>query len=348
VKFRAAVLAELGKPLVLDELEVPRLRFGQVLVRIHVSGVCGAQLNEIDGAKGPDAFLPHLLGHEATATVEAIGEGVTTVKDDDLVVCHWRKGAGLQGPTPRYRGSTFGEVNAGWVTTFSEYAVVSENRATPVPADLNPEHGALLGCAVTTALGVLENDARLRIGESIAVFGTGGVGLSLVQFAARAGANPIVAIDLHSSKLELAEQLGATHTIDASSADVAKELQAIVGPNGVDVTVENTGVASVIETAYAASGPSGRTILVGVPPKRGPHPTLYTLPLHFDKVLTGSEGGGSRPDRDIPRLLGLIDAGKLDLAPLVSERFALDEVNDAVAAVREGRVAARCMIRMDA
>src|SRR6266566_3832677 len=134
MKFKAAILVELKKPLVIEEIESQPLRFGQVLVKILCSGVCGAQINEIEGAKGPDKFLPHLLGHEATATVVECGEGVTHVKPEDRVVCHWRPGAGLQAPTPKYK-SRLGDINAGWVTTFSDYSVASENRVTRVPPD---------------------------------------------------------------------------------------------------------------------------------------------------------------------------------------------------------------------
>src|SRR5213079_2232803 len=130
MKFRAAILVELKKPLVIEEIETPPLRFGQVLVKILCSGVCGAQINEIEGAKGPDRFLPHLLGHEATATVVEVGEGITTVAPGDNVVCHWRKGTGLQAPTPVYSSESLPRINAGWVTTFSGYSIVSENRLT--------------------------------------------------------------------------------------------------------------------------------------------------------------------------------------------------------------------------
>lgn len=346
-RFRAAVLTQLREPLVLDELEAPPLRFGQVLVKIHCSGICGAQLNEIDGAKGPDKFLPHLLGHEATATVVEVGEGVATVKPGDVVVCHWRKSAGLQAPTPVYDAAMLGKVNAGWVTTFSEYSVVSENRVTPIPPDFDPEVGALFGCAVTTAMGVLNNDARLGIGQSLAVFGTGGVGLSLVQLAALVAAHPIVAIDLHDHKLELAQRLGATHAINGRDGNVPEQIRAIVGPGGVDVAIENTGVAEVIETAYEATSPQGRVVLVGVPTKSARKPSLYTLPLHFEKVLTGSEGGGSRPDVDIPKLVRLSQAGKLSFDGLVSRRFRLEEINDAIDDLRAGKVAGRCVVWMD-
>jgi S-(hydroxymethyl)glutathione dehydrogenase/alcohol dehydrogenase len=347
VKFRAAILVELKKPLVIEEVETPALRFGQVLVKIHCSGICGAQINEIEGAKGPDKFLPHLLGHEATATVMECGEGVTTVKKGDRVVCHWRKGAGLQAPTATYSSSSFPKINSGWVTTFSEYSVVSENRLTPVPPDFDAEIGALFGCAVTTALGVINNNAKLGIGESIAVFGTGGVGLNIVQFAAKAGAHPIIGIDLHDHKLELARRLGASHTINSRSGDLPAAIRNIVGPQGVDVAIENTGVPEVIESAYDSTAAQGRVILVGVPSKSARRPSFYTLPLHFNKVLTGSEGGGCRPEVDIPKLVRLHASGKLSFDGLVSKRYPLNQINEAIADLKNGSVAGRCMVVME-
>ncbi len=346
MKFKAAVLVELKKPLVIEEIESQPLRFGQVLVQILCSGICGAQINEIEGVKGPDKFLPHLLGHEATAIVVEVGEGVASVKPGDRVVCHWRKGAGLQAPPAAYKSKSFQKINSGWVTTFSEYSVVAENRVTAVPADFDPESGALLGCAATTALGVVNNNAKLGIGESIVVFGTGGVGLNVIQFAAKAGAHPIIGIDLHEHKLALARQLGATHTLNARAADLAAEIRKIAGPQGADVAVENTGLADVIETAYEATAPQGRVILVGVPAKAARHPSFYTLPLHFKKVLTGSEGGDCRPEIDIPKLVRFSKSGKLDFSGLVSKRYSLEQINEAVDDLKNGRVAGRCMVWM--
>ena len=347
MKFKAAVLVELKKPLVIEEIESTPLRFGQVLVKIHCSGVCGAQINEIEGAKGPDKFLPHLLGHEATATVEETGEGVTSVKPGDRVVCHWRKGAGLQAPVASYKSKMFPHINSGWVTTFSEYSVVSENRVTRIPADFDAEAGALFGCAVTTAMGVVNNNARLGIGESIVILGTGGVGLNLVQFAAMVGAHPIIGVDLHDHKLELAKKLGATHTINARGINLVEEVRKIAGATGVDVAIENTGLADIIEQAYEMTASQGRVILVGVPTKSARHPSFYTLPLHFNKVLTGSEGGGCRPEVDIPKLVRLCQAGKLKFDGLVSKRYRLDDINEAIADLKQGRAAGRCIVWMD-
>ncbi len=347
MKFRAAILTELKQPLVIEEIESGPLRFGQVLVKIHCSGICGAQINEIEGAKGPDKFLPHLLGHEATATVQEVGEGVTSVKPGDRVVCHWRKGAGLQGPVAAYTSARFPKINSGWVTTFSEYSVISENRCTRIPADFDAEAGALFGCAVTTAMGVLNNNARLGIGESIVILGTGGVGLNLVQFAAMVGAHPIIGVDLHDHKLELARKMGATHTINGRGANLVEEVRKLVGAAGADVVIENTGIADLIEQAYEMTASQGRVILVGVPTKSARHPSFYTLPLHFKKVLTGSEGGDCRPDVDIPKLVRLCQAGKLKFDGLISKRYRLDDINEAIADLKQGRAAGRCIVWMD-
>ncbi|OGV61840.1 MAG: dehydrogenase [Lentisphaerae bacterium RIFOXYC12_FULL_60_16] len=344
MKAMAAILVESGKPLVLEEIEIPALRFGQVLVKVICSGICGAQINEIDAVKGPDKFLPHLFGHEATADVLECGEGVTSVKPGDRVVMHWRKGAGLQAPTPKYR-SKVGVVNAGWVTTFNTHAVISENRLTPVPKDFDVESGALLGCAVTTALGVLNNDAGIRAGESLVILGTGGVGLSLVQGGVLVGAHPIVAMDVYQSKLDLARTLGATDCVCARSGDVAAAIRAVVGPGGADVVVDNTGNRQVIEMAYEITAAQGRTILVGVP-RKGDKASFDTLPLHFRKVLTGSEGGGTRPEVDIPRYVRLCQAGKLDLKRLVTNRYQFEQINGAIEDLRAGKVAGRCMVAM--
>ena len=228
MKTKAAILTELNTPLAVEEIELPALDYGQVLVRIHRSGICGAQIGEIAGTKGPDRFLPHLLGHEAGGVVVEIGPGVSHLSAGDHVCLHWRKGAGIQARPAQYqwKGRT---VNSGWVTTFSEYSIVSENRATPVGKSIPFEIAALMGCAVTTGLGLINNDAKLKIGQSIAVLGCGGVGLNVIQGAALSAAYPIIGIDLYKSKLIQAKTFGATHVL--SNIEILKE----IAPNGVDV-----------------------------------------------------------------------------------------------------------------
>ena len=345
MKFKAAVLVESKKPLIIDYIEVPSLRFGQVLVKLYCSSICGAQLNEINAVKGPDVFLPHLLGHEGSGEVLECGEGVTTVATGNRVVLHWRKGSGIHAPAPEYKSESLGKVNAGWVTTFNEYAVVSENRLTVVPDDFSPECGALMGCAVTTAFGTLNNDARLRIGESIAIFGTGGVGLSMVQGAAMLSAHPIIAVDIHKNRLELARKLGATHIINSQNQSPETLIREIVGKKGVDVAVDNTGIPKVVEMAYRITNEQGRTLLVGVMTK-GESASIYTYPLHFDKKIIGSSGGHCRPEIDITNYVRLCEAGKLSLKELIGRRYSLDQINEALADMRNGVVAGRCMITL--
>jgi S-(hydroxymethyl)glutathione dehydrogenase / alcohol dehydrogenase len=340
---KAAILAQSREPLVVDEIALPEtLGVGQVLVKVLYSTICGAQLNEIAAAKGPDKFLPHLLGHEASAQVVEIGLGVTTVKPGDTVVLHWRPSQGIQCQPPAYqwRGQ---KLNAGWVTTFSDYAVVSENRMTVIPPDYNLRDAPLLGCAVTTAAGVINNDANVKIGESVVIFGVGGVGLNVVQFAELAGANPIVAVDLVDAKLDMAKSRGATHVLNGNAvSDMDAEIRKIVGAKGPDKVIETTGAKSVIELAYNLTHADGTCVLVGVPSEKV---SIYTLPIHFNKVLTGSHGGDAVPHVDIPRLIRLIEAGRLSFEGLITHEFPLDDINAALDVVRSG-TAGRVLLRI--
>lgn len=343
--MKAAILIEQKKPLIIDDVELPKkLLYGQVLVRVMCSGICGSQIGEIDGVKGPDKFLPHLLGHEGGGIVEKVGSGVTKVKRGDYVVMHWRKGLGIESGTPKYKWKN-SIVNAGWVTTFNEYAVVSENRLTPIPSGTDFEVAALLGCAVTTGFGIINNNAKLKIGESIAIFGIGSVGINVVQGARMVSAYPIIAIDLYEHKLELAKKFGATHTINASvHKDVSSEIFKIIGNHGVDVAIDNTGNTNVIQMAYEITSPTGRTILVGVP-KLKDKASIYTLPLHFDKKLIGSHGGDSHPSTDIPNYLKLIQFSKIILKDMITHRFTLNNINSALEKIRSGDIG-KCTITM--
>jgi S-(hydroxymethyl)glutathione dehydrogenase/alcohol dehydrogenase len=350
--MKAAVLTELRMPLQIAELTMPdTLAVGQVLVKVHFSGVCGSQLGEIDGAKGEDKFLPHLLGHEASGTVLAIGGGVRHAKVGDKVVLHWRKGLGIEAETPHFSWEGR-KINAGWITTFNEYAIVSENRVTAIPQDSDLEVAALFGCAVTTGFGIIENNARVRIGESVVVFGAGGIGLNIIQAAAMVSAYPIIAVDLHEGKLELARQMGATHVLNNSSLDL-EQTHAALGTmlaelglaGGADVFIDNTGLPAIIELGYQLTQPQGKVTLVGVP-RKGQNINLYSLPLHFGKVLSGSHGGEAIPQIDIPRYQNLFRAGRLMLRELITDYYGLDQVNEAIAAMRSGKVRGRCLIRM--
>ena len=343
-KTKAAILVAQQQPLVVDTIELPSsLEIGQVLVEVHCSGICGSQLGEIDGVKGRDRFLPHLLGHEGFGTVLAIGPGVRNVITGDNVVLHWRPGAGIESNPPQYkwRGQ---KLNAGWVTTFNQHAIVSENRCTKVPKGTDPDVAALFGCAVTTGFGVVENNAKLRIGESVVVFGAGGIGLNIVQAAALVSAGPIIAIDRFDSRLKLAREMGATHCINSNKKNPENAIKEALKGQELNVFIDNTGIPEIIELGYTLSHHDGRVVLEGVP-RQGTTVNLSSLPLHFGKLLTGSHGGETKPEKDIPRYLRLQHQGRIKLEQLVSAHYKLEEINNAIAAMRDGETAGRVMIR---
>ena len=340
--MKSAILVESKKPLVVAETDLPaKLEFGQVLVKVCYSSICGAQINEIDAVKGPDKFLPHFLGHEGSGIVEKIGEGVTTVKPGDHVVLHWRKSSGIQSATPKYYWNGK-KVNAGWVTTFNEKAVVSENRLTVIPKDFDMRTASLLGCSVTTGFGVVNNDAQIKIGQSVLIFGIGGVGLNIAQAASMVSAYPIIGVDLHEHKINMGKKFGLSHGIIANSKNLKDEIYNIVNQKVVDTVFETTGNSKVIEQAYELTNPEGKTILVGVPRDKI---SIYSLPLHFNKVLKGSHGGGSIPDIDIPRYIRLIKNKKMTLENLITQEFNLSEINKALDLCRSGK-AGRVVIKL--
>lgn len=344
MKTLAAVLVEQRQPLELEEVELPNLSYGQVLVEVLCSGICGSQLGEIAGVKGPDRYLPHLLGHEGCGTVLEIGPGVKRVQPGDRVVLHWRCAEGIQSEPPVCFSSRLGKVNAGWVTTFSRHTVVSENRLTPVRSDTDPFVAALMGCAVTTGMGVVVRDAGVAVGESVLILGAGGVGLSTLQAARLAGAFPVVCVDRFENRLELAARLGADRCLTASEG-TEQALLDTRPDDGYDVVVESTGQIACIEMAYRLAGPRGRVVLVGVPPS-GEQARFSTLAMHFGKRVTGSHGGDAEPTRDIPRYLRLYEAGRLPLRELISQTYELTEVNEAIRAMRDGELAGRCLLTM--
>jgi S-(hydroxymethyl)glutathione dehydrogenase/alcohol dehydrogenase len=336
LKTSAAILVEQRKPLVIDEVEIPPLKRGQVLVEIHATRVCGSQIGEIDGVKGPDKFLPHLLGHEAGAIVREIGPDVTQVAPGDRVVCHWRPGAGIDAG-----GSVYGwsgrAVNAGPITTFQELAVISENRLTKVPPDTDFELCCLLADTLTTGFGIINNEAKVQAGESVVIFGVGGIGLGVVLGAKLAGANPIIGVDLHDHKLAKAAAYGLTHQINASRENAAQRIKEILG-GLADVTIDGTGTPKVIETAYdLAKLRGGRCVLFGVMP-HDQRVSIHTLPLHFGRILTGSEGGQSQPAEDISRILNELASAGIDCSGFVSHRSALAELGEIITLMRCGDV----------
>lgn len=325
--MKAAVLEQIDAPLAIRDVELTELKVGQVLVRILVSGLCGAQLHEIRGHKGNAKFLPHLMGHEGCGIVEEVGPGVTNVKVGDKVVMHWRPGTGIEAPFPSYilNGKP---MSSGKVTTLSEYSIVSENRLTTVPQDTPPELCAILGCALTTAMGIIDNEVDLKFGESVAIVGCGGVGLNLIQAAALKSACPIYAIDSNVTKRELCFTAGASLFIN--SIDNLDEQ--------VDVIIDTTGIPEVISECVSKLSGKGRMILVGQPaPGRGVE-VINALNLFngMGQTIKATQGGKTNPTEDIPRYVRMHQEGLLDVKQFVTHKFKLNQINEAFDLLKSG------------
>ncbi len=334
--MKAAVLEKLNYPLAIREVFPTQLLPGQVYVKVLASGLCGAQLHEIRGHRGNEKFLPHLMGHEGCGIVKEEGPGVTTVQEGDKVVMHWRPGSGIESEFPKYH---LGEkiISSGKCTTLSEFSIVSENRLTKVPHDTPTVLAAMLGCSLTSALGIIDNECNLKFGESVAIIGCGGVGLNLIQAAKMKNAYPVYGVDINDKMFDLTHQIG----VDIFTCD----LEFI--PEKVDVILDTTGVPEVISKAFDKLAPSGRLIMVGQPAP-GTDLNIFNPLSMFDgqgKSIRASQGGGTKPDEDIPRYIKLANREMLDFNTLHTDTFALDNINDAFDLLKTGN-AGRIIIKI--
>jgi S-(hydroxymethyl)glutathione dehydrogenase / alcohol dehydrogenase len=335
MKTTAAILVELGKPLELADLEIPALKPGQALVEISYSGVCHTQVGEARGHRGEDKFLPHCLGHEGSGIVREVGPGIAKVKPGDRVILSWIKGSGADIPGTVYDWNGR-PVNAGGITTFATYSAISENRLTVVPDGMSMRLAALVGCAVPTGAGVVFNTAQPRPGQSVVVFGVGGIGSCAVAAAALAGCMPVIAVDINPDKLALARKLGATETINSKQEDpIAMVLRFCKG--GADFAIEATGNAAVMRQALACVRQQGGAAIVIGNARFGSTLEIDPRELNLGKRLLGTWGGDNVPDRDYPRYCRLLASGRLDLEPLLSKAYGLADVNAALDDLEGGR-----------
>jgi S-(hydroxymethyl)glutathione dehydrogenase/alcohol dehydrogenase len=360
LRARAAVLREFGSPMEIAEVEIDEPKAGEVLVKVAASGVCGSDIKALDGNSPVVRELPYILGHESAGVVAAVGPAVTSVRPGDHVIiamngpcgrCHncargrvhlcagpARLSAimGLMGDgTTRLKvGGTPARPMIG-IGSFAEYAVVGEAACVKVREDAPLDLLALTACGVVTGVGAVLNTARVEPGASVLVVGCGGVGLNVIQGAVLAGATTIIAADVMESKLGLAAEFGATHTILAG--DLPGQVGEIVR-GGTDYAFDVTGNADVLAKAFGATQPGGTTVMVGSPPQAQ---TLAIAPqtLFGSRRLMGTQGGDARPSHDLPLLADLHRRGRLNLEGLVSERLPLEKINEAVDHVRAGAVA---------
>ena len=343
MKTQAAILVETGHPLVQAELEIPALRTGQVLVEIMYSGVCHTQLQEVRGMRGTDHFLPHCLGHEGSGVVMDVGNGVNRVKSGERVVLSWVKNSGQEagGTTYAWDGRI---VNAGGVTTFQRYAVVSENRLSRIPDCLGLRDAVLLGCAAPTAYGAVLNTACPKPGQSLAVFGSGGIGLCAIAAAAFAECNPVIAVDLLENKLGLARKLGATHCINATEKNPVEAVAGIC-KGGLDFTIEACGRIEVVAQSLEAVRTLGGTCVVIGNPPHGTELILDPWQIIKGKRLVGAWSGNDDADRDFPRYGNLIANGQIKINGLLSDPYSLSAIDSAIDDLAVGRVS-RPLIEM--
>lgn len=336
MKTIAAVLVETAKPLELIELSLPALKPGQVLVEIAYSGVCHTQLLESRGYRGEDKFLPHLLGHEGSGVVLEAGPGVTKVRAGDRVVLSWIKGSGHDVPGSVYEWNGK-KVNAGAITTFSRHAVISENRLTILGEGLGLREAAMLGCAIPTGFGVVFNAARPSPGQSLVVFGAGGIGLCAVAAAAISGCSPVIAVDIKADKLAVARKVGATETVDASAGDPVAAILKLL-PGGADFAIEATGRPQAMAQALACVRSQGGAAVVVGNARQGETLALDPKQLNQGKRLLGTWGGDNQPDRDYPRYMKLLAARKFDVGLILDKSYALEKVNAGLDDLEAGRV----------
>ena len=331
--MKAAVLEQTNQPLSINHLEIPTLQKGQVLVKLSYSGVCHSQLMEARGQRGHDKYLPHLLGHEATGVVQAIGKDVSKVTINDRVVLGWIAGDGIDANCPKYTNQNGHTINAGKVTTFSEYTIVSENRVMKLPDDIPMDVGVLFGCAIPTGAGIVINETQPTQQSSIAIFGLGGIGLSALMATQLYDFKHIIAIDIEESKLQLAKDFGATQTLNAKEtthSEILEQILFVTSNQGLDYSIEASGLTNTIELAFKCTRNKGGLCIFASHPKAGEKIQIDPFDLICGKQIKGSWGGACHPDKDLPKFFDLYRKGKLPLNKMFDKIYTLDQINDAL------------------
>lgn len=348
---RAAVCREFGRPLVVEDLELADPGPGELLVDVAACAICHSDISYAEGAWGGE--LPAVYGHEASGVVEAVGAGVATVRPGDHVVvtlirwcgqCHYCATGNqvlceavfpLDDRSPlSSRGSPV--VQSMRSGAFAEKVVVHHSQVVAIPPDVAFDVASLLACGVITGYGAVVNTARVRSGQSVAVVGCGGVGLNAIQAAALAGADPIVAVDLSDSKLTAARLFGATHAVNSSRESVREVIQSLTDSRGVDYALVTVGAKAALDGAFGYIGKAGAVVIVGMPPSGVLGEYDPSSVAAWNQRILGSKMGETVIDRDIPRLVNLYRQGKLKLDELITGRYPLDQINQAIATVNRG------------
>ena len=352
MKTKAAVCRAFGAPLTIETVELAEPGPGEVLIRTAACAICHSDIFFFDGAWGGD--LPAVYGHEAAGVVEAVGPGVTRLKVGDPVVATLIRNCGfcpactegapvfceevfpLDRATPLHDGAGKPIAHGLRTGAFAEHMVVDQSQAIAIPKDVPLDSAALIACGVLTGLGAVVNTAGVKPGSSVVVIGCGGVGLNSIQGARISGASPIIAIDVEAAKLAAAREFGATETINARSEDVAERVKALTQGRKADWVFVTVGVKGAAEQGVSLMKRNGATVLVGMPPS-GVTATIDPGWLAADgQRILGSKMGSARPAIDVPKIIQLYREGRLKLDPLISGRYRLESINEALASSRSG------------
>jgi S-(hydroxymethyl)glutathione dehydrogenase / alcohol dehydrogenase len=369
MKTRAMVTRDWEVPMTLEELELEDPKEGEVLVKVAHTGVCHSDLSAWKGIYGLDV-LPFVLGHECAGVVAEVGPGVTHVEVGDHVVSCWQAPCGkcemcvsgkthgcdnlltdlgtgkLQDGTARFTDANGETVNhALYVSGFSEYIVSPGIAAVKIPKELPLDQACLLGCAVGTGWGAARRSANVQTGESVAVWGMGGIGLSVIQGARLAGANPIIAVDVEGSKKEIAMEMGATHFINSSEQDPVPIIrEELTGGLGVQYVFEAIGDPGAYIQSFFTLRNGGRMMAIGIPSTDD----MVSLPFFMipfqANTIEGVLYGSLRHQVDIPRLADLALKGDLKLDKMISKHIKLEDVNDAFEAMEKHEIIGRWVI----
>jgi len=341
--IKAAVLRNKNN-LELLTISKTKLVEGQVLVKVLFSGVCRSQLMEVRGLRGKDQWLPHLLGHEGSGVVQEVGPGVTKVSSGDEVILTWIKGEGLEAPGAQYR---CGEqtINSGQVTTFSNYTVVSENRVVKKPVELPFDTAVLFGCALPTGARMVLNEMVIKPESNVVVLGLGGIGLSALLTAKYLGVRQLIAVDVAENKLEIARKWGVEHVFHSKDENLQEKILQLTD-GGANFCIESAGRVESIELGFSFIRKGGGKLIFASHPQEGETIKLNPHELISGKQIAGSWGGASQPDRDIPRIHKLLSKASQPLNSLLTKRYLLENINEALDDLEAG-IVFRPLIKME-
>ena len=334
----AAVLEKTSKPLRIVKLSFPKLKKGQVLVKIIYSGICGSQLMEISGKRGKDNWLPHLLGHEASGEVLEVGSGVKKVKQSDKVILTWIKATGIEAKETAKYYSKKKLYNSGHVTTFSNYSIVSENRLILMPRNLSYKEAVLFGCALPTGCGIVINELKIKKNKIIAIIGLGGIGLSALIALQSYSCKKIICIDTSDKKLKFAKKLGATETINPNKSNLLDKINFLTQKQGLDACIEAAGLTETIELGFSLLNKNKGKLIFASHPDSRKKISIDPFELISGKSIKGSWGGSIKPDRDIQRINTIVTNNKISINKMISKVYSLNEINKAILDMKKGRV----------